>query len=960
VALFEGFEQGGKENVLKLDPTLPNPVGEPLCAAKVKDPRALATDADGDLYVIDGVQDIARDIQMQIRKFDSTCGEVTDAEFPFADGFEDSTGIATNVVTVAGEVALYIGNAAGADSYIRAYYPPPDKWAPPAVAPAIEDQFTTSADTDSAVVRARINPRFWADASYYVEYGTGKCSEGGCQTQPLSPGTPLGGGIVSEGITTAGVFLSALAPATTYHYRFVTQSSGGGPAAGPEETFTTFPLVSLPASPCANTALRSGPAAKLPDCRAYEMVSPLDKNNSGIEVLESNFFSGLGKRSPARLDQAIPTGEAITYSAARAFAGAESAPWSSQYVSKRDPVTGWSARSINPQRSNVLFNQESFQDTSFRSFSEDLCSAWVFQEADRPLTSAPPTGVPNLYRRHNCGKEDYEVLTSEQPPGFNPGDPQSSYIPEIQGFSADGNHSFMRADAALTEDAAPNQLYQLYETSEGPSDSAQLRLLSVLPSGAAAAVHSSLGTAAGGKGEFRSDSVHNAISADGSRVFWTESTATGSNRPSQGVGLQPGKLYLRANPLAPQSESGECDEAGRACTLAIAGADSEFWTADPSGSLVIYQNGGKLFEAQIKEEEGVLSAKSTLIAEGVDGVMGWSEDATKIYFVSSKDLALGASEGKPNLYFYEKGVGLELIGTLSPLDVSHYQYPSVDNIKPAFRPARVSPNGLHAVFAARTRLTGFDNADVKSGEPDAELFLYDASGEGELSCISCNPSEARPAGREVGRENEGEIQFWTVAQIPRWESQQYASRILAPDGSRLFFESYDALLPSDTNGAKDVYEWKEAESQSQCEEIGSPLYVPSAGGCLSLISTGESPEDSEFIDASANGRDVFLTTDESLIPEDPGLVDLYDARIGGGFPPKPQVAPCQGEACQSPAAPPTVRTPASAAFHGAGNKAKTRRCPTDSRKVRKGGKARCVKAKKKSHKHHNERRRTAR
>jgi hypothetical protein len=506
----------------------------------------------------------------------------------------------------------------------------------------------------------------------------------------------------------------------------------------------------------------------------------------------------------------------------------------------------------------------------------------------------------------------------------------------------------MRANAPLTEDANPTEkIFQLYETSEGspPSDSAELRLISVLPNGEAAAGHSSLGTAAGENGEFRSDSVHNAISADGSRVFWT---ATGSKilSPEGGKGLQPGTLYLRDNPLAPQSESGECDEAGKACTLTVGGG--EFWTANPSGSLVIYQSGSKLFEAQIEEEGEELTSTSTLIGEGVDGVTGWSEDATKVYFVSSKALAPGALEGKPNLYYHEKGSGFEFVGTLSSPDISHLAYPSLDNIRPGFRLSRVSTDGLHAVFSSRAPLTGFDNTDAVSGEPDAEVFLYDADetgGEGELRCVSCNPSEARPAGRELGREIGIKDPFWAAAQIPRWETQQYASRILSADGNRLFFESFDALLPSDTNGAKDVYEWQRAASQAQCEQKGSPLYVKDSGGCLSLISSGESPADSEFIDASADGRDVFLTTAQSLFSEDPGSVDLYDARISGGFAPKPKVAPCQGEACQSPATAPDDRTPASASFHGTSGKPKPRGCPKGKRKVRKAGKARCVKTK---------------
>jgi DNA-binding beta-propeller fold protein YncE len=958
LALFKDSVGGGhsKEEVLKLDPAKPDPFGEPMCTAKVPNAQALATDEDDNLYVVDGRKDFTSQgpVEMQIRKFDSGCKEVQDGQFPFADGFDRSTGIATNTVTTAGGIGLYVSDFFGAD-YVRAYYPPPDKWPPPLVAPTIEDQFATAVDTDSAIVKAKINPNFWADTSYSVEYGTEECSLGGCQGKPLPPGLQLGAGIVSEGVTTPPLVVSGLAPATTYHYRFIAQSGGGGPTVGPEETFTTFPAASLPSNPCPNASFREGAGARLPECRAYEMVSPIDKNNGGIEVLERNYLSGFGDRGPARLDQATPQGEAITYSATRAFAGALSAPWSSQYIAKRDSLKGWSTESINPPRGNVALNGEAITEIPFSAFSEDLCSAWVLQDTELTLTPGAPTEAPNTYRRRNCGGAPYELLTPVDPPGFSFEEaPNNYYYSEVQGATQGGTRSVLRANAPLTEDAASKEkFFQLYETSEGPSpgESAELRLLSVLPNGeAAVGVHSSLGTAAGENGEFRSDSVHNAISQDGSRVFWTVNTVPGVKipSPSGGKSLQSGNLYLRANPLAPQSESGQCDEVGKACTLAIAGPSAEFWTADQSGSLVIYQSGAKLFEAQIEEEGEELTSTSTLIAEGVDGVTGWSEDATKVYFVSSKALAPGAVEGRPNLYFHEKGQGFELLGTLSSLDVSHFDYPSLDNIRPGFRLSRVSADGLRAVFSSRAPLTGFDNTDAVSGEPDAEVFLYEADetgGEGEPRCVSCNSSEARPAGRELGREIGIKDPFWAAAQIPRWETQQYASRVLSANGNRLFFESFDALLPSDTNGAKDLYVWQRAGSQAQCEAKGSPLFVKDSGGCLSLISSGESPHDSEFIDASFDGRDVFFTTAQSLFSEDPGSVDLYDARIGGGFAPKPKVAPCQGEACQSPATAPDDRTPASASFHGASGKSKPRGCPKGKRRTRKAGKARCVKAK---------------
>ncbi len=118
----------------------------------------------------------------------------------------------------------------------------------------------------------------------------------------------------------------------------------------------------------------------------------------------------------------------------------------------------------------------------------------------------------------------------------------------------------------------------------------------------------------------------------------------------------------------------------------------------------------------------------------------------------------------------------------------------------------------------------------------------------------------------------------------------------------LFFDSADALLPRDTNGAEDVYEYE--------------------NGNLSLISTGESAEDSYFIDASASGSDVFFTTAQQLMRIDTDdSYDLYDARVDGGIPAQNASPPaeCQGDACQTPATAPIDETPGTADFSGSGN-----------------------------------------
>jgi hypothetical protein len=145
-----------------------------------------------------------------------------------------------------------------------------------------------------------------------------------------------------------------------------------------------------------------------------------------------------------------------------------------------------------------------------------------------------------------------------------------------------------------------------------------------------------------------------------------------------------------------------------------------------------------------------------------------------------------------------------------------------------------------------------------------------------------------------------------------WQSPTVQQRYLLDDG-RLFFDSTDELLPQASNaGELNVYEY-EPGGVGSCQREGS--------GCLSLISTGASNENSYFVDASTSGNDVFLVTRQQLVAQDGDeALDLYDARVAGGFaaatPP-----PCGGEACRPPvtAAPAIYEAPPSATFVGPGN-----------------------------------------
>ncbi|HWO16446.1 MAG TPA: hypothetical protein VNM89_07015, partial [Solirubrobacterales bacterium] len=959
--LFAAYQ--GKDDVAKL-----TPAGAPLCSLDVDGPTAVATAADGSAYALD-----TADIEtISVRKFDSACAEVRNAEFPFRVPFSTSTGIATSSACGIPGHDLYVSKADQANSFIRAYGPAPtdiEACPPPAVPPTIADQFALSVGAEDATLGAKINPHFWADTVYYVQYGSAECSLGGCASEPLGP-VDLTDAVLDAELA-AEVELSGLQPATTYHFRFVASSGGGGPVFGPDGTFTTFPLPSRAKTDCPNQQFRTGPSALLPDCRAYEMVSPLDKNNSDIATDEVQFSFDSPNFHMASLQ-----GDRATYSSFGAFGSPKSAPFHSQLLSSRDPGAGWSTHSISPPRTSVPFfpSLSHANTTQFKAFSEDLCRGWFIQDTDLQLLPGAAPGLPSIYRRDDgdCGEEGYGLISSVAPPGY-PGEDESTdstYAPQVQGISADGSRTLLRAAAVLTPDACTTTpgtdqskgIYQLYLHIPGAGNG-ELRLISVLPSGDAACVHSSGGTAQGAFGMSREDSVHHALSADASAVFWsTSSTAPGNQAPasSGGAGDQPGPLYVRLDPEGPPSLSGSCAGAapGQACTTQISAApDTRFWGADPTGATALYTTGGGLYAYDVESE-----TSTQVAATGVKGVMGYSTDLSRVYFASTAVLSGAAqnSEGdsaideQPNLYLFERGAGTTFVGTLTSADargvVNHFGAPGPIVTLPDRRTARVSADGLHAAFTSSAPLTGYDNTDVASGEAAAEVFLYDAEaggGAGELACISCNPSGARPQGRSAHFSGN----FWAAAQIPGWEYQLHPTRALSADGEKLFFESFEALVLRDTNGKRDVYEWQRAGGEQECiEEIGAELYVPDAGGCLSLISSGQGNVDSDFFDASASGSDVFFATTDSLVDHDFGLMDVYDARVGGGFPPPPPASvPCQGDGCQgNPANPPAANSPGTSVFNGSPNLGrdwtpKAKRCPKGKRKVVRKGRARCVK-----------------
>jgi len=259
----------------------------------------------------------------------------------------------------------------------------------------------------------------------------------------------------------------------------------------------------------------------------------------------------------------------------------------------------------------------------------------------------------------------------------------------------------------------------------------------------------------------------------------------------------------------------------------------------------------------------------------------------------------------------------------------------------------VTPDGKYLLIETRGRID-----PVADQDNDRDAYRWDeASG---WQCVSCQSPGVPSAGSSLI------LEAFTGTHNNFFGTQLYGgplSMAMTDDG-RVFFTTPDALVPEDVNGettcpstlsddsvrytCQDLYEWKE--------------------GRVSLISSGTGSEAVKLLGTTPSGDDVFFFDRQRLVgwDKDNG-VDIYDARVGGGFPEPPTQPPgCEGEACRGAgSAVPVSAGAGTAAFDGPGNAVARRpptrrRCPKGKRRVRRGGKVRCVKrrAHRRAHRHH--------
>jgi hypothetical protein len=768
-----------------------------------------------------------------------------------------------------------------------------------AAGPGLHGESVSAVASTAATLGATIDPH-GASTSYYFQYST--ASTTGCPdavTPVACDGTPpfgaeaLGSGFSDQGVTQR---LQGLAPGTVYHYRVVVVSE---PETGPSEAF--------PEEDRTFTTQAPPTGFGLPDNRQWELVSPPDKRGA---LLVAPYYEG-------EAIAASVSGSAFTYLGT--LPTEEDAPgyeFQEQIFSTRGPGGGWSSEDISlPHAPPAALSAG--QGKEYRFFSEDLSLGLV--EPFGEFTSLKPDVFPpdterTPYLRHDfaCSAEPgscYEPLVTgapgyaDVPEGTTFGGENPRGDVEFVGASPDLAHVIVGPEKTSLTSGAPGGA--LYEWSAAAPASERLQLVSVLP-GSGTPVVGSLGSRA------------RAVSGDGSRVVWTG----------------PSGLYLTDT----QDGRSVLVASGSGATLPT------FQIADREGSRVFFSDpqpllagagANDLYECEIAVQPSGPSCTLHDVAPGAEisgGVLGASEDGSYVYFASDSVAGDGGEQGA-----VQGNCGAASSSASCNLYMAHYDAATRSWEAPVFiaalsaadypdwstelggQTARVAPSGGWLAFMSARALTGYDNHDAHSGEPDEEVFLFDAAHR-RLVCASCNPTGSRPEGIEVVDSNKlvtGLNEWlgtaWLAANVPGWTAYDlhqgqalHQSRYLSDEG-RLFFNSSDALVPQAINHTEDVYEWEPAGVGS-CA-AGATGYSPATGGCVSLVSSGSSPHESAFLDASENGDDVFFLTAERLVEQDVDTAyDVYDAHLCTAASPCPAAPtsppPCEtADACRSAPAP---------------------------------------------------------
>lgn len=608
--------------------------------------------------------------------------------------------------------------------------------------------------------------------------------------------------------------------------------------------------------------------AALPDGRAYERVSPVEKSGS-----EAGARSGDGPS----YSLATTDGSRLLYFGSGAQ-GEDVQRGIDRFFTADRTSSGWVARAAIPgaQVKEVGY----FHQPLALQVSDDL-RRFLFNVPARYLTEQPPA-LPfsqndGLILGETGGPLTWVTRPTNPDPVPKPEEHpyQATYWPS--GGAPDLGRFYFAARAILTPEDEVLRPFAGTIGSFYVYEAGQLRNAGVLPDGTidpegaapAGATHSPFYGGYPGGNQIQPDFFNNQVSADGTKaLFVSPDPNAGSSRPSQ--------LYLRTagagTVLVSKLDGTE--------TPAPSGAA---WAAQPNvstvqvayaygardGSAVIFQSVDPLTadapnDGTTKRYRYDVASDAITYLPGAAGTVLAAADDLSRFLVLSEDLS--------QIRVWSRQGGTKVI---SPITLPGSQW--------VVSPARATSNGSTFAFETNGTLPGHPNP----GEV-AQVFRYDVASDA-LTCVSCPADGSAPTGH-------ARLSNTTPT---TGNGALRASRGISGDGKWIFFDTVDSLRPKDVNGKRDVYRWHD--------------------GAVELLTTGTSSADSYLLDNGVDGRDVFFATREGLLPDDTdGGYDVYDARIGGGFPvavTPPRCTECQGP----PPPPPGATSPASGSFTGPGN-----------------------------------------
>ena len=664
---------------------------------------------------------------------------------------------------------------------------------------------TASSRTDGVTqITGTVNPHNSAISSCLFEYGMTSAygQTAVCETDPGAGRKPV--------FVTAS--LTGLESGITYHFRLKALSAGGA-ASSPDASFA--------ASPCPNEAIREEQGStNLPECRAYEQVSPLFKEG----------FAG------------APTGftddGALTYLSNGNYAnngnGISAEPGGNAYLATRT-MGGWSTTSLAPSSQFVIPSLETsslYAPSVPVAYSSDRRSTvWNIRRLDQPV------GVMDLYVRDPDGVFTRIGGASDQRAGGG--------VTSTVSASADLSHVVFSTQSGETVE---------YVDADGPR-----RPVSVDNSGQQLAGGPECG------------STRASISTDGHVVFFTCSDSNGISQA----------LYARVDGTTTVEVSGSQCTRGPADLGGPCGAHAppRFAGENADGTRIYFTTAQQLVNGDTDQTTDLYECDipaGTLAPVGalnpcpdlreVSGAqpganarpVAISEDGTHAYFVATGVLAsnLGANEapavqGDENLYVWTHDAAhpngeTRFVAKLAPSDPGA---------------AQTTPNGRYLVFESYARL--IDHGPQADTDSARDLYRYDAE-TGELTRLSVEIDGQ--GGNESGQ---------NVFII------RYQHGAVSDDGSSAVFTTDEALAPEDTNGTIDVYLWHDGvvsliSSGKPSDDHEIPLL-----GIEGSFGNYVAPEG--FISPSGRDV-FFTTTRRMISADVDTVMDTYDDRIDGGFP----------------------------------------------------------------------------